>query len=1021
MIAIDSVAEHVSSSILIIDDHPTNIGFVVIALEERGHRVFVARNGEEGLLCAARVCPDLILLDVMMPGMDGFLVCRQLKAQQATRDIPVIFMTALTDMGNKLTAFEAGAVDYVTKPLQIDEVIARAETQLRLGIMHKRLEAQNAELEAHRDELERLVAERTGDLDASNRQLQDEVVERRKAQDELTAREREFRTLAEHLPDSIARYDQCGRILYCNPAFESTLNSNSVEVLGMTPLEVIPGQACVEYHQYLMETMATGLPSEFELRLSDKGDGVVFHHILIVAERETDDSVNGALAIGRDITSRKRAERELVLLNRALDQAFDAVYLLDADMKVRYANKAAMHTLGYTYEELLSLNLFDIDPHISQQKAQGLVGEVTKYGRLQTTVESLHRRKNGETFPVEVGGSTFKYEGETLFLTTVRDISERKEAECLLHEQQEALHAALDNAPDAIARYDHSFKRIYVNTTMQRRLGVSGEQLIGKSPDEFSPMHEPERYIGLLQHVFDTGEELQDELSFSALGSERWVELRCAPEFNAAGEVVSVLMFGRDVTSRHLMERENALLKTMADSAAEVMVFAHALDAHAGLPFIYANPGFAQHLGHDIEEMRNLCVTDVTDYSLDEIAAHMDTLREKKSLHFETEHIRKNGERIPVEVMLTYFTHDGEELVAGYCMDISKRKEHERKLHASEKKFRTLAENLPDNIVRYDRSRRVIYANPKMQRQLEIIPDHKPGGRLYDAVSAERYLNTLKEVVRTGEPKSVEVEAIGFHGGKEIHQISFVAERTEGNDIQGALAIGRDITAIKEAERRLQESHTQLQNLARHIETVREEERKHIARELHDDLGQYLTALRLQVSALNIEFGDDDGVMAQRLRQLLDLTDSTKHVVRNLSQQIRPAVLDMGVFPALNWLVDEFQSHSGIACKLTIDDNDMDMPDNCATAVFRVVQESLTNVTRHADAGSVSVLLHRQADFYVLEISDDGKGFVPDEKRAGAFGLVGMRERLIAVGGRLTITSAPEHGTCITAQFPATV
>jgi two-component system, sensor histidine kinase and response regulator len=134
-------------TILIVDDTPANLALVVECLEDRGFRVAIAQDGEEGLRRAELVQPELILLDVVMPRLDGFETCRRLKSLPATREIPVIFMTSLAETGDKLTGFRAGGVDYVTKPLQVEEVLARVSTHLNLRAMQKQLEAQNARLQ----------------------------------------------------------------------------------------------------------------------------------------------------------------------------------------------------------------------------------------------------------------------------------------------------------------------------------------------------------------------------------------------------------------------------------------------------------------------------------------------------------------------------------------------------------------------------------------------------------------------------------------------------------------------------------------------------------------------------------------------------------------------------------------------------------------------------------------------------------------------------------------------------------
>jgi len=179
--------------ILIIDDIPTNLGVMVDLLETEGHRVLVAKNGPEGMHQAESQQPDLILLDVMMPGENGFSVCRRLKAGPTTRHIPVIFMTSLDDLQHKLEGFDAGGVDYVAKPVQIAEVVTRVRTHLELSALRRQLADQNQQLREARDELEERVRLRTADLTA-------EIEERRRAEQELQRYSEQIRHMAHHDP-----------------------------------------------------------------------------------------------------------------------------------------------------------------------------------------------------------------------------------------------------------------------------------------------------------------------------------------------------------------------------------------------------------------------------------------------------------------------------------------------------------------------------------------------------------------------------------------------------------------------------------------------------------------------------------------------------------------------------------------------------------------------------------------------------------------------------------------------------
>lgn len=179
------MSESHRSTILIVDDTPANLGVIVESLEGHGFRVVVAQRGEEALQRASYVQPDLVLLDVMMPGLDGFEICRRLKAQQSTHDIPVIFMTSLTSVEDKVTGFAVGGVDYVIKPLHVEEVRARVNTHLSLRAMQKEMERQNAQLQRYQQGLEQQVAERTAELSDANRRLRVEIEERKRAEQEV--------------------------------------------------------------------------------------------------------------------------------------------------------------------------------------------------------------------------------------------------------------------------------------------------------------------------------------------------------------------------------------------------------------------------------------------------------------------------------------------------------------------------------------------------------------------------------------------------------------------------------------------------------------------------------------------------------------------------------------------------------------------------------------------------------------------------------------------------------------------
>ena len=328
---------------------------------------------------------------------------------------------------------------------------------------------------------------------------------------------------------------------------------------------------------------------------------------------------------------------------------------------------------------------------------------------------------------------------------------------------------------------------------------------------------------------------------------------------------------------------------------------------------------------------------------------------------------------------------------------------------------------MPDGIVRYNLDGERIYVNPAYERHSGLSENQALNRPLSDswhsALPIKNYLHILGEVIKTGTPHKIFGVRHGSDGRRHF-DVNLVAERNLNGDIVGALAITRDITSLKEAEQQLEESRHIIRRLADQNETAREEERKHLARELHDDLAQYLLALRMRISLLDIEFGSHTPGLKDKTDGMIDLVDAAVKVVRNVITTLRPAALDFGIVSALEWLVDEFIVLTGLRCKLRIGTDNIGLSEKCAIAIFRTAQESLNNAARHANASEVEVTFRQTATDHIIEVTDDGKGFDPAEKKAKSFGLIGIHERILMLGGKVDITTAPHKGTSIRVSIP---
>lgn len=255
--------------------------------------------------------------------------------------------------------------------------------------------------------------------------------------------------------------------------------------------------------------------------------------------------------------------------------------------------------------------------------------------------------------------------------------------------------------------------------------------------------------------------------------------------------------------------------------------------------------------------------------------------------------------------------------------------------------------------------------------------------------------------------------------GKQGEMKRALEKTTEEIRRQSAM-LKSEVTERKRAEEELRQSHEQLRNLSAHIESMRETERTSIAREVHDELGQALTAIKMDLSWLNKRLPEEQEAIIKKIREMSRLIDTTIQTVKRISTDLRPGILDdLGLVAAMEWQVQEFQERTRIKCTLTAESENMNLDRKLATAVFRILQEALTNVARHADAARVAVSLKRRTGQLVLQVRDNGKGITEKQiAHPRSFGLIGMRERARSWNGSVKIDGISDKGTSVTVSIP---
>jgi PAS domain S-box-containing protein len=325
-----------------------------------------------------------------------------------------------------------------------------------------------------------------------------------------------------------------------------------------------------------------------------------------------------------------------------------------------------------------------------------------------------------------------------------------------------------------------------------------------------------------------------------------------------------------------------------------------------------------------------------------------------------------------------------------------------------------------------DEARIIVRANPPAAAMFSTTADDMVGSPLQRFIHAppgtkDSPTSYFHDSVGRAGRRATDYAVTGVRVNGEMFPLEgSISSVNEGGKVLYTIIL-RDVTERHRVQQKLSRSDDQLRQLSAALQTIREEERAHIARELHDDLGQLLASLRMDLTLLR----QADGTSARSLQLMAVMEDNLLTAInslRRIATNLRPRALDEGgLYFALQGLRDDFVERHGIPCSLFADEDELRLDDTASTAIFRIVQEALTNIARHADASNVELNLYRIDAQLLITIRDDGRGIeASDMEKAESLGLVGMRERVWALNGEITISSDEPPGTRIDIVLPLT-
>ena len=967
-----------SLRVLIIDDSENDALLIISALKKGGYnplyeRVETAASMKKSL---KEKRWDVILCDYKMPKFNAPSAIALLKKKNI--DTPVIIISGVTGEEKAVECMRLGARDYIIKDnlYRLCPAIARELT-----------EAKNRK-----------------------KQKKKEEDERKKIGEALRKSELSFRSLFEASPVGIFKVAD-RKFLEVNPALCRTTGYSPEDLIGQSVRICYRDDEEYERAGKILYGQVLQNGKKFvEVHLKHK-NGAQFDAVLYLNLIDPRDHYAGYEGIMIDITEHRRVETKLLENEerlRGITQnlpgfIFQFYAKDDGEYGISYVNGRLAEFLEITANLDALPQVFFSRIH-REDKDRCLASIKTAVDkRTSWNIEFRIVMRSGEICWFHGMATPAQHKDKLVFTGILLDITERKQAE-------EKFHKIFMTTPDCIAITRMKDGLILdVNMGFDEMTGWNGNNAIGRTSYEINFWNDTADRDFMINELRSGRDIMHREFEFRRSDGSVRFGIYSARSIKIDGEACLIFIL-RDVTERK--KAEESLLKSEKKFSSifhlnpNPMVITEIVTGK----MVDVNQAFTRWSGYFREEVIGVSVLDINIWAnQDDRKKTIVALTESGEVNGKEVILRcKNGNLRNVLLSCRFIEIEQERYLLTLIHDITERKQ-------VEEKYRSIFENAQEGIFRSTPERRFVMANQSMARILGYdSPEDIIAGiadiprQLY--VDPDDRAKIVGMMERQGLARSNEVRFYRKDGSIIWVSMTIMPTRDEKGQVIYYEGIVEDITDRKRADEEIRRTEEQMRAFAARLQTVREEERTHIAREIHDELGGALTGMKIDLSRLTKAAGEIKEELLKyfllnQMHNAMKHIDKTIKTVRKIATELRPGILDdLGILAALEWQLNDFHKHTGIRCEWISSLEEINLDEQETTALFRIFQETLTNIARHADATGVRVHLRKEANTCVLDVEDNGRGITKnniDDKRS--LGLLGMRERTLAFGGRIDV------------------